>query len=124
MELVFCSHDYTKKMVHLAVTGFCGYAFTWWDKVSKTRRFNGEPHVSLWFEIKAIMKKRFASRSYGQLDLNESPSSLSRILHPQFSSSKTSCSSHDYGSVDMKEKKPRRCKSMGNQQPAKDNEIG
>lgn len=88
MDLVFGCHNYTEeKKVHLAVTGFYGYAITWWDKVAKTRRFNGEPHVSSWLEIKTIKKKRFVSRSYGQLDLNHSPPGSSRRFNQQFSSS-------------------------------------
>ena len=70
MDFVFHCHRYTaEKQVQLATTGLCGYAFDWWHQLANHRRHIGEFQVSSWYEMKAVMKKRFVAKKYGQLDL-------------------------------------------------------
>ncbi|KAG5374171.1 hypothetical protein IGI04_042503, partial [Brassica rapa subsp. trilocularis] len=63
MEFLFGLLYYTeKKKVCLAVNGLCGSAFSWWQRVSQTRRFEKKPQIISWVEMKTLMKKRFVSQ--------------------------------------------------------------
>ena len=63
MEFLFGLQYYTeKKKVCLAVNGLCGSAFSWWQRVSQTRRFDKKPQIISWVEMKTLMKKRFVSQ--------------------------------------------------------------
>ncbi|XP_056848970.1 uncharacterized protein LOC130499089 [Raphanus sativus] len=60
MEFFFGLQYYTeKKRVCLAVNGLCGSAFSWWQRVSQTRRFEKKSQITSWVEMKTLMKKRF-----------------------------------------------------------------
>ncbi|KAG5384543.1 hypothetical protein IGI04_036013 [Brassica rapa subsp. trilocularis] len=63
MEFLFGLLYYTeKKKVCLAVNGLCGSAFSWWQRVSQTRRFEKKPQIISWVEMKTLMRKRFVSQ--------------------------------------------------------------
>ena len=70
MDLIIRCQGYTaEKQAQLASTGLCGYALDWWYQTANTRRQYGEQQISSWYEMKAVMKKRFVAKRYGQTDL-------------------------------------------------------
>ncbi|KAG5398048.1 hypothetical protein IGI04_019862 [Brassica rapa subsp. trilocularis] len=70
MDLIIKCQGYTaEKQAQLASTGLCGYALDWWYQTANTRRQYGEQQISSWYEMKAVMKKRFVAKRYGQTDL-------------------------------------------------------
>ena len=67
-------HRYTaEKQVHIATTGFYGYALEWWYQLANKRKQCGELQISSWYEMKSVMKKRFVAKRYGQTDLERLP---------------------------------------------------
>ncbi|XP_056854589.1 uncharacterized protein LOC130504037 [Raphanus sativus] len=63
VEFLFGLQYHTeKKKVCLAVTGLCGSAFSWWQRVSQTRRFEKKSQITSWVEMKSLMRKRFVSQ--------------------------------------------------------------
>lgn len=65
VERVFECHNYTEeKKVKLAVTEFTNYASVWWDQFTFIRHRSKEGLVSLWFEMKTIIRKRFVPQHY------------------------------------------------------------
>ncbi|KAL4379010.1 hypothetical protein GQ457_02G028180 [Hibiscus cannabinus] len=65
VELVFECHNYSEnKKVKLAAIKFFDYAIIWWDKLTLSRRRNGERPMSTWDEMKALMRKRFVPTHY------------------------------------------------------------
>ena len=65
MELVFYFHNYSEnKKVKLAIIGFSDYATVWWDQLVLNMRWNREPGLETWEEMKKVMQKRFASTYY------------------------------------------------------------
>ena len=65
VELVFDCHHYSEnKKVKLAVIEFSDYAIVWWDQLVLNKRWNREPDVETWEEMKRVMRKRFVSTYY------------------------------------------------------------
>ncbi|XP_012461671.1 uncharacterized protein LOC105781702 [Gossypium raimondii] len=65
MELVFECHNYSEnKKVKLTAIEFSDYAIVWWDQLVTSRRRNGERPISMWAEMKAVMRKRFVPSYY------------------------------------------------------------
>ena len=59
--MVFDCHNYSEnKKVKLAVIEFSDYAIVWWDQLVLNKRWNREPSVETWEE----MKKRFVLTYY------------------------------------------------------------
>ena len=62
---MFKCHNYTEeKKVKLAAMEFTNYASMWWDQFTSIRRRSGEGLITLWFEMKTIMRKRFVHQHY------------------------------------------------------------
>ncbi|KAK8676547.1 hypothetical protein V6N13_142121 [Hibiscus sabdariffa] len=56
VELVFECHNYSEaKKVRLVAIEFSDYAIIWCDKLTSSRRRNGEPPIETWNEMKATM---------------------------------------------------------------------
>ena len=56
MELVFYCHNYSEnKKVKLASIGFSDYTIVWWDQFVLNMRWNREPIVETWEEMKKVM---------------------------------------------------------------------
>ena len=65
VELVFdCHHYYENKKVKLVVIELSYYAIMWWDQLVLNKRWNREPSVETWEEMKRVMRKRFVSTYY------------------------------------------------------------
>ena len=58
-------HNYTKeKKVKSTAVEFTNYASVWWDQFTSIRHKSGEGHVSSWFNMKTIIRKRFVPQYY------------------------------------------------------------
>ncbi|XP_024009250.1 uncharacterized protein LOC112084361 [Eutrema salsugineum] len=65
MELVFNCHEYTEEnKVKVAPTEFTGYALSWWDQLTLTRKRVGDFPVETWNQMKHLMRKRFVPSHY------------------------------------------------------------
>ncbi|XP_040932065.1 uncharacterized protein [Gossypium hirsutum] len=65
IKLVFGCHNYSEnKNVKLAAIEFSDYAMIWWEKLTTSRRRNGERPISTWTEMKAVMRRRFIPAYY------------------------------------------------------------
>ena len=65
VKFVFDCHNYTEeKKVKLTAMEFIDYASVWWDQFTSIRRRSGEGPVSSWFNMKAIIRKRFVPQHY------------------------------------------------------------
>ena len=65
IERVFDCHDYAeRKKVKLAAIEFTEYAVVWWDKLCLNRRYDGEPPIETWAEMKRVMRRRFVPSHY------------------------------------------------------------
>ena len=65
VQFVFNCQNYTgNKKVKLAATEFTDYAVVWWDQLMSSRRRAGERLIDIWYEMKAVMRKRFMPRHY------------------------------------------------------------
>ena len=64
VEHVFDCHNYfEEKKVKLVVVEFTDYASIWWDQLVTSRHRNGERPISIWEEMKIVMR-RFAPSHY------------------------------------------------------------
>jgi len=60
IEQIFTCHEIRNdKKVKLATLEFQNYALLWWDKLVKERRRYGEPPISTWEKLKALMRSRY-----------------------------------------------------------------
>jgi len=65
VEMIFDIHRYSEeKNVKLAVVEFTDYAMVCWERLVVERRRNRERPVSIWEELKTIMKKRYVPKHY------------------------------------------------------------
>jgi hypothetical protein len=64
-EMIFDIHRYSKeKKVKLVVVEFTDYVMVWWERLVVERRRNKERSLSIWEELKTIMKKRYVPKHY------------------------------------------------------------
>ncbi|KAL1203463.1 putative mitochondrial protein [Cardamine amara subsp. amara] len=67
MEIAFNCHDYTEESkVKVAPTEFTGYALSWWDQLTLTRRRIGDYPMETWTQMKNIMRQRFVPSHYNR----------------------------------------------------------
>ncbi|KAL1220390.1 hypothetical protein V5N11_006014 [Cardamine amara subsp. amara] len=67
MEIAFNCHDYTEESkVKVAPTEFTGYALSWWDQLTLTRKRVGYYPVETLTQMKNIMRKRFVPSHYNR----------------------------------------------------------
>jgi hypothetical protein len=65
VEKIFDIHRYSEeKKVKLVVVEFTDYTMVWWERLVVERRRNRERPVSMWEELKTIMKKRYVPKHY------------------------------------------------------------
>jgi len=65
IEQIFTCHEIRNdKKVELATLEFQNYALLWWDKLVKERVRYGEPTISTWEELKALMRRRYVLSYY------------------------------------------------------------
>lgn len=76
--MIFDIDRYSKeKKVKLVVVEFTDYAIVWWERLVIERRRNREKPVSMWKELKTIMKKMYVSKHYYRESFNR----LQMITH-------------------------------------------
>ena len=65
--MIFDIHRYFKeKKVKLVVVKFTDYAMVWWERLVVERRRIRERLVSMWEELKTIMKKMYVPKHYNR----------------------------------------------------------
>ena len=65
VDKIFRLHNYDQeKKIAMASLEFQDYVLIWWEQVVERRQTRGEPPITIWTEMKDVMRPRFVPTHY------------------------------------------------------------